>query len=52
MAGKRRREEIPKKPARKKPEDTTVHVPLSFEEAIDAFLRIPPPSKKKEKSRR
>jgi hypothetical protein len=47
MAGKRQPKAKAPKPARKKPEDTTVHVPLSFEEAIDAFLRVPPPSKKK-----
>ena len=46
MAGKRPGK---KKAARKKPEDTTVHVPLSFEAALDAFLRTPPPPKKKPK---
>jgi len=45
MAGKVRRPT--KKKARKKPEDTTVSVPLSFEDAIDAFLRTPPPAKPK-----
>jgi hypothetical protein len=33
---------LPKAP-RKRPEDTTVEIPLDFEDAVRAFLKTPPP---------
>jgi hypothetical protein len=40
-----------KKPAakveRKRPEDTTVSIPLDFESAVRAFLGTPPPPREK-----
>lgn len=35
--------------ARKKPEDTTVKIPLAFEDAVKALLGTPPPKPKKSK---
>lgn len=37
--------------ARKKPADTTVAIPLSFDDAVAAFLKTAPPSKKKSRRR-
>jgi hypothetical protein len=47
MARQHANKESDSKADRKRPEDTSVAIPVPFEEAIRAFLTTPPPHAKK-----